>query len=179
MTLVLLYGPPAVGKLTVATALCELTGFRNFHNHLSFDLVQSVFRFPSPQFLDLLATIRVATFEAAARAGVPGMVFTLVYARPDDDDFVRMTIEAVERLGGRVAPVRIFCDADEQERRVAAEDRRRFLKLASVARLRELMSHGTLGAPIPFRASLDIDTTTMPPSAAARRIVAHYALPVG
>ena len=107
------------------------------------------------------------------------MVFTLVYARPDDDDFVRMTIETLERLGGRVAPVRVFCDPDEQERRVGAEDRRRFRKLASVARLREMMSHGMLLAPIPFRASLDIDTTTMPPSVAARRIAAHYALPVG
>ena len=125
-----------------------------------------------------MATIRLATFEAGARAGVPGMIFTLVYARPDDDDFVRMTIETVERVGGRIAPVRVFCDADEQERRVAAEDRRRFLKLASVTRLRELRSHGTLGAPIPFRASLDIDTTRMPPSAAAQRIAAHYALPV-
>ena len=61
---------------------------------------------------------------------------------------------------------------------MAAGDRQRFHKLASVARLREMMSHGMLLAPIPCRASLDIDTTRLAPSEAARRIAAHDALPV-
>ncbi len=43
MTFVLLYGPPAVGKLTVANELAKLTDFKVFHNHLSIDLVEAVF----------------------------------------------------------------------------------------------------------------------------------------
>ncbi len=39
-TLVYLYGPPAVGKLTVATELQRLTGFRLFHNHLTVDALR-------------------------------------------------------------------------------------------------------------------------------------------
>ena len=42
MKLVVIYGAPGVGKLTTAKALAELTGFRLFHNHLSFDLVSAV-----------------------------------------------------------------------------------------------------------------------------------------
>jgi len=45
--LVLIYGAPGVGKLTTA---------------------QAIFDFPSPQFLELAGTIRLAAFEAAARA---------------------------------------------------------------------------------------------------------------
>jgi len=35
MKLVFIYGPPAVGKLTVANALAKVTGFKVFHNHLT------------------------------------------------------------------------------------------------------------------------------------------------
>ena len=42
MRLVVLYGPPGVGKLTVGTELSELTGFKLFHNHLTVNLVTSV-----------------------------------------------------------------------------------------------------------------------------------------
>lgn len=43
MRLVLIYGPPAAGKLTVAKGLAHLTGYKFFHNHLTVDVVLSVF----------------------------------------------------------------------------------------------------------------------------------------
>jgi len=75
--LVFIYGGPGVGKLTTAQALAALTGFK-------------------------LLTIRLASIEAAARARLPGLIFTYVYARPEDDAFVLQVVEAVERpiLGG-------------------------------------------------------------------------------
>ena len=100
MTLVVLYGAPGAGKLTVARALGTLTGFKVFHNHLSLDLVKAVFDFPTPPFLALMERIRLATFEAAAREGVPGLIFTFVYAAPEDDAFVKRMIDAVEGAGG-------------------------------------------------------------------------------
>jgi len=66
MKLVTLYGAPGVGKLTTARALAAQTGFRLFHNHLTFDLVKSLFEFPSPPFGRLAERIRLSAFEAAA-----------------------------------------------------------------------------------------------------------------
>ncbi|HIJ11483.1 TPA: hypothetical protein HA278_05490, partial [Candidatus Woesearchaeota archaeon] len=43
MIFVLIYGPMAVGKLTVAKELVKLTGYKLFHNHLTVDLVGSIF----------------------------------------------------------------------------------------------------------------------------------------
>ncbi len=43
MRLVFIYGPPGVGKLTVATALATLTGYRLCHNHLTVNLVTALF----------------------------------------------------------------------------------------------------------------------------------------
>lgn len=47
MQLVFLYGPPGVGKLTVARDLAGLTNFKVFHNHLTISLALSVFPFGS------------------------------------------------------------------------------------------------------------------------------------
>jgi replication-associated recombination protein RarA len=45
MKLLFLYGPPAVGKLTVAREVSALTGYRLFHNHLTVNLTLAVFDF--------------------------------------------------------------------------------------------------------------------------------------
>ena len=41
----MLYGPPAVGKLSVAQALAARTGFRVLHNHLLINLASALFEF--------------------------------------------------------------------------------------------------------------------------------------
>lgn len=48
MKLVFLYGPPAVGKLTVAQALAQKTSFKVLHNHLVNDLAEVVFAWERP-----------------------------------------------------------------------------------------------------------------------------------
>lgn len=47
MKVVLLYGPPAAGKLTVAEELEKLTGFKLFHNHLTVNPVHALSEFGS------------------------------------------------------------------------------------------------------------------------------------
>lgn len=173
----MIYGAPGVGKLTTALALAHLTGFKNFHNHVSFEFAKSIFTFPTPPFLNLMETVRLAAFEAAARARVPGVVFTFVYAAPDDDAFVKNMIRTVEGQGGELAFVRLFCDAAAHELRVVAEGRQRFGKVTTVVALRLMMARSNLAAAIPFRPSLEIDTSTLEPDAVAWRIVRHFSLP--
>ena len=68
MLLVFIHGAPAVGKLTVARELAGLTGFHLFHNHLTVDLVSSLFAFGTPSFVSLREQIWLAAFAEAARA---------------------------------------------------------------------------------------------------------------
>ena len=51
MRIVILFGLPGVGKLTIAKGLARLRGYRVFHNHLIFDAVEAVFPFGSPRSL--------------------------------------------------------------------------------------------------------------------------------
>ena len=43
MKLVILFGPQAVGKMTVGQELAKQTGLKLFHNHMTIDLVSNFF----------------------------------------------------------------------------------------------------------------------------------------
>ncbi len=132
MELVILYGAPGVGKLTVAEALARRTGYKVFHNHLSLDLVTSLFPFGTEQAFRLSGKYRLDMLEEAAKANIPGVIFTFVYAAGEDDEFMQEVIDSVERHGGRVTLVLLTCDAKVLLQRVTEESRSRFGKLRDV-----------------------------------------------
>jgi hypothetical protein len=101
MKLLLLYGPPAVGKLTIAKEIARLTGLKLFHAHLTVDLVASIFPRGTPAYLQLIWDIRFAVFAEAARAHLDGLIFTTVYGR-DREPFLARCVEVVESCGGEV-----------------------------------------------------------------------------
>ncbi len=83
---IFLYGFPGVGKLTVAREkltvareLAELTGFKLFHNHLTVDLIASVFDFGSEPFVELREKIWLAVFSEAVETDLTGLIFTFAY----------------------------------------------------------------------------------------------------
>ncbi len=178
LTLVVIYGAPGVGKLTTAKALAVLTGFKIFHNHLTFDLVKAVFEFPTPPFARLMETVRLATFEAAVREKLPGLIFTFGYASPEDDSFVERMIQIVEQYGGELALVRLSCDTATHEQRILAEERQRFGKITNVESLRTALSRWNFTAAIPFRETLEIDNSALAAAAVAQRIAARFSLPI-
>jgi replication-associated recombination protein RarA len=67
---VLLYGPPAAGKLTVADALADPHQFRVLDNRVAVDPALRLFRFGQPEMSSLVRSIRETLFEAAARSGI-------------------------------------------------------------------------------------------------------------
>jgi RNase adaptor protein for sRNA GlmZ degradation len=176
MRLVFLYGAPGVGKLTVARELAGLTGYKLFHNHLTVDLVGSLFAFGSEQAGRLTTMFRLEMFQEAARANLPGIIFTFVYARGEDDEFIQQTLDAVEPYGGQVLFVLLKCEEGELLWRVGEESRKAFGKLRDAAQVRALCQQYELASPVPQRESLVLDTTSLPPQEAAQQIVAHFSL---
>ncbi|MDT7689210.1 MAG: hypothetical protein QOE46_1969 [Acidobacteriota bacterium] len=175
MNLVFIYGPPGVGKLTVARELARETGYKVFHNHVSIDCAESVFDFGTRPFGNAVGKIRMAVFEEAARAGV-SLVFTFVYACPEDTPFVERVCETVESEGGRVLLVQLICAPEELERRLPHPERARVGKMASLDMLREVTSRYDIFSRVPERESLSIDNTDVQPAEAARLIISHYRL---
>ena len=175
MKLVFIYGPPAVGKLTVARELGRITSYRVFDNHLSFDCVLPVFDFGTPSFGKLVKTIRLAVLDEAAREDV-NVIFTFVYAYPDDTSYVEDICGAVEPHGGEVCFVQLTCDRAEQDRRVERVERHERAKIRTVEHLRAVHEIDDLFTPVTGRDSLRIDNTTLPAAEVAAQIAAHYGL---
>lgn len=173
MILVFLHGLPGVGKLTVAREIEARTGYPVFHNHLTVDLVTTVFDFGTPEFRDLREHIWLEVLGRAASAGLPGLVFTFAAERTVADGFAERAVETVEARGGEVVFVELTCDRETLRRRVEAPDRREYGKLADAALLDELVGDGTLSSleVSPTSRRLSVDTTELAPEAAAERIL--------
>ena len=175
MRLVFIYGPPASGKLTVARELSTLTGFKLFHNHVSIQFVTSLFDFGTKTFNRLTDRYRREMLEEAARGGVDA-IFTFVYGRPVDDEFVRDIAQRVKRHGGKVFFVRLYCDRKELAERLVKPERRVLGKLTEKKILEDLYRVHDLDSEVPLQSSLSIDTGMNSPRKAARMIVQHYKL---
>jgi len=175
MKLVFIYGPPASGKLTVATELAKLTGFKLFDNHVSIQFVQSIFEFGSKTFRRLTSKYRLEMLEEASREGID-TIFTFVYSKSEDDRFVKRVIQKIRLHGGNVCLVRLHCEREELVRRVGAAQRRRAGKVSTEKMLNDLFRRYDLDQEIPFHKSLSIDTTRRAPRNAARSIARQYNL---
>ena len=85
-TLIIIFGPPAVGKMTVGDALARRTGLRLCYNHLTIDPVLRFFDFGTPPFRRLVSEFRTRIFEEVAASPLPGMIFTYAWTFDDESD---------------------------------------------------------------------------------------------
>ena len=177
MKLVIIHGPPAAGKLTVAKALAEITGFKVFHNHLSIDCVRPVVEFGTESFWRLNHRIRLVVIDEAAREGID-VIQTFCYAKGDDDVAFQDYIDAAERNGGEVHLVLLRCSNEERKKRMIDESRVRLRKLTDPTGVDTSHLRHDLLSPFTARETktLIIDTTDLTPDRAARRIVDHFNL---
>lgn len=171
MKLIFLHGAPAVGKLTVARDLASLTGFKLFHNHLTVDLVGSVFSFGSEPFIQLREELWLTVFGMAANHDI-SLIFTFAPEGTVRPRFIQETIDVIESSGGEIIFVELTCDEDEIERRLQAPSRRGFDKLQSIEQYRELKKGGAFEFPR-IASSLVIDITNSDPKATAAIIRDH------
>ena len=125
MKFLIIFGPPAVGKMTVAYSLAELTGMKVFHNHMTIDLVLEFFPFGHPRFHTLVGEFRRRILEEVASSDLPGLIFTYVWAldQPGDKEEIDSYCEIFRRVGADVYFVELEADLDERLARNKSEFR--------------------------------------------------------
>lgn len=175
MKLVVIHGPPAAGKLTVANALSMRTYFKVFHNHLTIDCTEPVFDFGTDAFWDINLKLRVEVIAEAARQDID-VIHTFCYAKGPDDDKFRELIAAAEDNGGEVHTVLVHCRNEVRKERIVDESRARMRKLTDPGSVDTSQERNDLLSPLPGRETLVIDTSDIPPAEAASRIIEHYGL---
>ena len=156
--LLFIYGPPAVGKLTIARELERETGYKLFHNHVSTDTVKAVFEYGTEPYFSLLRKIRLDMFGAAAKNDI-SLITTFMYT-PEDDEFIANMVEAVEEwYGGEVVFIQLDGDMDTLRRRVVEASRKEFQKIHTVEGLDACFERWELGGSVHYDNALKIDTT--------------------
>lgn len=173
---IIIYGPPASGKLSIAGELAKLSGFSLLSNQTSIRMVREVFDFGHPEFTRLVVRFRTELLEAASNSGVDGVISTLVYAKPGDDEILKNWIAAVQRHRGQTHFVRLITDEKTLLKRAPKRSKRLHRKLVSISKIRDLLHRMDLTSAIPFVKSLEIDTTRTKPRRAALKIKHAYSL---
>ncbi len=170
MKLLILYGPPAAGKYTIAKSLAETTGYKFFHNHASIDVVKPIIDFGAPGFFELSDKIRLDVFEEAAKQNIPGIVFTFVYRKKDDHKFVNDIVSSMAKYNAEVVFVQIHCDKEVLTQRVSSDQRKDMNKLTSSDELLALMDSDDFQSEIPNVNSHKIDNTNLTVEEAVEKI---------
>ncbi len=187
MSLVIITGPPAVGKMTVGLELEKLTGFKLFHNHMSIDIAAKFFEPESRAFGRLVGTIRRVVMEEVAASRDWGLIFTFVWAFDDPADAaaIQRCAEIFAAHGRQTYYVELEADIGERERRNVSE-----LRLAhkpskrdteaSAAQLRRMSEKHKTNSTDELRDRdyyLRINNTNMSPQEVAARIQKEFNLP--
>jgi predicted kinase len=142
--LVVIYGPPGVGKLTVAKELSKKTKLSLFHNHLSSDLVSLVFGKLENQ--DLIDKIRLDFFEFAAKNNL-GLVFTFVYAHQNDDNFMDELVQIAQKFQTKIYFIQLLCDEKVWKNRIKSQERKNYKKVRDFILVQETMQNYDLLTP--------------------------------
>lgn len=176
MNLVFIYGPPAAGKLTVAKELAELTGYKLFHNHLTYDFIHGIFGDINTD--DLNHRVRLEIFKQAVASKIPGMIFTFVYGYGLDEDFIKSVISVVEPDGGHVNFVHLLCDKKVLYERVIQDSRKKFKKITDITALDEMLNKYDILTTLPseIHPSLVVDNTNQGAVDVAQLIKKTYLL---
>ena len=125
MKLVLIFGPQAVGKMTVGQELAKITGLKLFHNHMTIDLVSNFFSYNSLEGRYLVNTYRMEMFETVARSNLEGLIFTFQWCFEDilDWEQTEKISNIFKEQGGEVYYVELEADLNERLRRNETSNR--------------------------------------------------------
>lgn len=124
---IVLFGPPAVGKMAVGDDVSDLTGIPLFHNHLSIEPVLRFFPKGGPAFRRIVDAFRESIFTEVAASDLPGLIFTFVWDFSDETDteYMAEVCGTFDRAGAHVLLVELTADLQTRLQRNRGEKRLR------------------------------------------------------
>lgn len=116
MKLIIILGPPAVGKMTVGHELEKITNLRLFHNHMTIDLVDPFFSYSTKTGKRLVKLFRKKIFEEVASSDLEGLIFTFVWFFDDKKDwnYIKKVSDIFLKRSGEVCFAELEADLDER-----------------------------------------------------------------
>lgn len=125
MKLVIIFGPHAVGKMTVGQELAKITELKLFHNHMTIEIVADLFANVPNERSRLINLFRHEIFEAFSKTEEYGMIFTYMWAfdSQNDWDYINNLETMFKSRGAEVYFVELEADYDLRIERNKTENR--------------------------------------------------------
>ena len=177
---IFIYGPMAVGKLTLAKILSKKLGFKLTHNHALNDLVDGIFTRGTYQNGVMKDRLRYDLLENAAVAGI-SLVTTHAYSHNyvspaglTDPKYVKTLEKKLIRLGSNFFPVHLKADNKELLRRVNKNSRKKFQKLTNKKIMRKFLTEKDWQTSPKLKNNFIIDNTNLSPNKVSDMIIQHF-----
>jgi shikimate kinase len=179
---VFIYGPIAVGKLTVAKILSKRLKFKLTHNHSLNDFVDDIFVRGAFARDNMIEKFRFGLLENAVKEKI-SFITTHCYAH----DYVSMTglsdpkyVEGLEnkltKLGAKFCGVHLKASNKELIKRVGMNSRKEFRKLKDRKIMREISILRDWENSAKLKNQIVIDNTNLPPKKVVDIIIKEFKL---
>ena len=183
MKFVLLFGPQAVGKMTVGQELSQITELKLLHNHMTIDLLEPFFGFEAEMWR-LSTLFREEIFQSFALSDNAGLIFTYVWAfdQQEDWDFVEKVCSIFREHDAEIYFVELEAGLEERLERNKTANRlaHKPTKRDTISSEKEMINSGNT-----YRLSshegeinadnyLRINNTGISPEVVAKTIKAHF-----
>ena len=183
--LIVVCGPQAVGKMTVAESLRDKLRYNMMMNHDSIELSDRIFGFGTPAQRELNASIRKEAFDLAVKHNVD-LIFTYVCAfeMQEERDYLTGLEALFTQNGGDFYFVELSASLDarlarnETPHRMERKPSKRDVAWSRANLLKDASEHrlNSADGEVWFRHHLKIDNTDLSPDQAADRIIEAFAL---
>lgn len=175
MKLLILFGPPAVGKTAVGQIIEQQTDFKLFHNHMVMDGVMHVFEHNSPAEERLSRLIRGSIIEEAAKSEI-NLIFTYVwnFSRDKGKQNIDAYKRSYEEHGGEVQFIELVASDSERVARASHPDRFNYKTHTATAEEVATKDQSIFISPSPFfypEAYTQINTTGKTAEQVARQVI--------
>lgn len=169
-SLIFLYGLPGVGKLTVAKELSKKTKFPIYHNHLTSDLVYSVFERGELGSL-LKQKIRNIVINEWAKNENTSLITTLIYKKGDNEEYFEEMSNSAKKYGVDIYYFHLICSLESLKQRIISPDRELYGKIVDWRDAEKKMKGCNMTEDLPYANNYSIDTTNLSPQETAMEII--------
>lgn len=179
---IFIYGPIAVGKLTVAKILSKKIGYKLTHNHTLNDFIDGVFDRGTLARDTMIEKFRYDLLENAVKSKI-SFVTTHCYSHDfvsrtglSDPKYVQILEKKLIKLGAIFYPIHLKAEGKELLNRVNMNSRKIFKKLTDKKVMREHILNRDWESSPRLKNNLVIDNTHFSPQKVANIIIKHFKL---